>query len=365
MDKINWQEGYYIGKEYIEDPEKIEAIIQYCIKMPVRFEDFNISVSKDIKIIQGKGELLVNIEKTVSRKLFYDIVHNISKAVKDNDIEAAKTYVNAGRFVVGYISSSFPLIIDEIQKKKYLEGHLLVRTISLPEIIDVAIVSKENKKEGAVITGWPIPMPPFPPSKFLAKEADAIFIRDFIEAITCYFGYDINEGIRKIITSLENYWISYNLKKKNKSFKELVDLYIVEENYAYKEHNLKIIRKNIKYIYDIRNSIVHNKLRLKANDIYLLKIAIGSLSYVYQGKLIHVEHFNYVFSLTQQFIGIDHEFNGLNLDYGEKQKETAAESKGFVIKNKEDMDDYMFDGLNLTSEYVNEINTNYSISLKY
>lgn len=365
MEKIDWQEGSYIGKEYIEDPEKKDVIIQYCIKMPVRFEDFNIDVSKDIKIIQGRGELLVSIEKTVSKKLFYDIVDNISKAVKDNDIEAAKKYVKAGRFVVGYISSSFPLVIDAVQEKKYLEGHLLVRTISLPEITDIAIVSQENKKEGAVITGWPIQMPPFPPSKFLAKEADTIFIRDFIEATTCYFGYDINEGIRKIITSLENYWINYNLKKKNKSFKELVDLYIIEENYSYKEHNLKIIRKNIKYIYDIRNLIVHNKLRLKADDIYLLKMAIGSLSYIYQGKLISIEHFNYVFSLTQQFIGIDLEFNGLNLDYTDKKEEANIKSEDFVINNKEDMDDYMFNGLNLSEKYINGINTNYGISLKY
>lgn len=364
MEKTDWQKGYYIGKEYIEDSEKKDVIIQYCIKMPVRFEDFNISVSKNIKIIQGKGGLFINIEKTVPKKLFYDIVDNISKAVKDTDIEAAKKYVNAGRFVIGYISSSFPSIIDAIQEKKYFEGHLLVRTVSLPEITDVAIISKEDKKEGAVIVGWPIPMPPFPPSKFLAKEADAIFIRDFIEAITCYFGYDINEGIRKIITSLENYWINYNLKKKNKNFKDLVDLYIVEENYPYKEHNLKIIRKNIKYIYDIRNFIVHNKLRLQADDIYLLKMAIGSLSYIYQGKLISVEHFNYAFSITQQFIGIDHEFNGLNLDHVNKEG-TGITSREFIIKNKEDMDDYMINGLNLSNEYINEINTKYGITLKY
>lgn len=362
MEKFDWQQGYYIGKEYVEDIEKKEVIIKYCIKMPVRFDDFNFNVSGNIKIIQKEGKLFVNIIKTISKKLFYDMSENIGKAVEDNNVEAAKKYVNASRFIIGYISSTLPLVIDEIYKKKYLEGHLLVGTISLSEITDIAIISNDNK-EGVAIMFWPLPIPPFPPSKFLAEEADAIFIRDFIEAATCYFRYDVNEGVRKIITSLENYWINYSLKIKGKTFKNLVDAYIVEENYPYKENNLKIIRKNIKYIYNIRNLIVHDRLRLKASDVYLLKMAIGILSYIYKDKFISINHSNYITFLAGQFILIDKEFNCLNLDHLVKQEENHTEPN--IIEKEEDLDNFIFNAFELSNEYVSEINKKYNINLEY
>lgn len=356
--QVNWNEGYYVGKEYIEDIETTEVLIKYSIKVPVVFDNFNIDISESLKVRQIGGILNINLHKTISKKLYDTIVDNFNKSIATKDVQAAQIYANACSFIIGYIRPTLPIVLDEMYRRKYLEGHILSRTISLFDIQEVALLSIRG--EGAMIVGWPSPIPGFPPSKSLAKEADAIFIRDFIEAMTFYFGYNVDESIRKIITSWENYLIHYKLKIKNKKFKETVDYYVTEGNYPYKEHNLEILRNNFKYIYDLRNAIVHNKLRLSATNSHIAKKAIGTLGYIFQNKFISRSHFDYIFSLVGQFLSIESIY-GVNLDsIATIEKNTREMEKvgiDNIIDSKDKLDNCIFGGLAITEEEKNDIGT--------
>ena len=44
-----------------------------------------------------------------------------------------------------------------------------------------------------------------------SNEPDAVFIRDLIDAMTDYLYYDLDECIRKTITSVENFFLHYKL----------------------------------------------------------------------------------------------------------------------------------------------------------
>lgn len=59
---------------------------------------------------------------------------------------------------------------------------------------------------------WPLPIPGFPEVNKFKERLDVIFVRDLIDAMTEYFYFNLDECVRKVITSLENYFIYYNLK---------------------------------------------------------------------------------------------------------------------------------------------------------
>lgn len=222
-----------------------------------------------------------------------------------------------------------PEINAHIERQKYLDGHILARTISLPDLFDVAVVNLKEDKGGMVI--WPIPLAIFHPSK-LAPDKDAVFIRDLISAMTSYFQYDLDEGIRKVITSLENCFSIYRLIPKSENFlarlfqpifgkrfkiRKLINEYVKENYYPYIERDLAILRTNILFIYHLRNLVVHDRLRIHPSQTTVCRKAIGTLLYLYQGKFLKDEHRAYIFSFYSQFISIYEQYNGYSLELAE------------------------------------------------
>jgi hypothetical protein len=357
---FNWEKGYYVGQEYVEDSDRIEVIIHLAFYFPAIFNFNNFEIEKDnaVKMKQLGGLFVVEFEKQISKKLF-------------NDLQTLRSPSDPAIFILGYIDEILPILNQKIITKKYLSGHILARPIGILDIQSIQIIDKETSE--TVYVNWPKSVTGFPISVQLAPKCDFIFIRDLIDAMTLYFNYNLDECIRKIITSLENCFRHYKLMSLNKNwidkiiskflphfrpkFKQIVNTYITEPYYPYKEKYLKILRENILFVYHVRNKIVHDKLRMKFENRWFCKKAIGTLLYIYQGSFIDKTTREYIFSLYQQFLLLDMQFlRGLNLEEIkrtkkeiEKLEKTPAKFQERIIKNKEDLDNFIFSGLRIAN----------------
>lgn len=340
--------SYYVGQEYVEDPDKIDVFIKFKFRPAVVFSNINFDYSK-LRVRQiERGEVLCTLEKTISQKLFTAI----------SDPKDIHSLFRVTGFVLGYIKLYLPSINEHIQEQKYLDGHILARTISLNDIYGVLVANRAGDKTG--VAAWPVPISGFPPSK-LSPGQDAIFIRDMIDAMTAYFQYDLDECIRKVITSLENCFSHYKLSPSSTSkvnkIKRLIDEYVQEAHYPYIERDLKILRENILFIYHVRNLVVHDKLRISPSNTTVCRKAIGTLLYLYQGNFINIEQRTYIFSFYSQFITIFEGYSGYSLERAEWNIHEMKERNEHppIINTPDDMNRFMFEGLQITTQEKEDI----------
>lgn len=343
--------------EYYRDENKKEVLIKYSLKLPSKVDNFNID-DNTIHVRQNGGEINVSYHKKISKILFDDL-KNFSDCLKNHkDIPDEIFKKNPSQYIVGYIGETLPRINKEILDRKYKEGHVILRTISQFDIFNVFIIDDSNEHH---IILWPNPIPGFPEVNKFQQDLSVIFIRDFIDAMSEYFYFNLDECIRKIITSLENYFIYYKLKPSNEvtfwtkifnrkpaKFKKLVNEFITEANYP-KGRKLKILRENILFVYKIRNSIVHDRLRLKLNNLMFCKKAIGTLFYIYQSNFVCEDgKKDYIFAFDMQFKMIADMIIGLNLDNFEREEKSKIKPK--IIKNHDEHNKLMFDSLKITKK---------------
>lgn len=347
------EEGYI--ERYIKNPNKIEILIKFDIELPSKVNNFNIN-DHPLYVRQYDGKIHVSYHKIISKNLFDDINSGFKAFCENKIFPDEYTKRNPSQFIIGYIPEILTLINKEILKRKYNEGHIILRTVSIFDVKSVFILTK-NEGPSAVL--WPLPIPEFPKINTNYVSPDVIFVRDLIDAMTEYIYYNLDECVRKIITSLDNYFIYYDLKinddgnflnklfKNNRKFKKFINKYIKEEYYAYKERDLKVLRENILFIYSIRCSIVHDKLRLKLDNMMLCKKAIGTLLYIYQSSFVKNDgKFEYIFSFDMQFKMITNHI-GVNLDYIE-QAEKNSKGNEKIIKNDDELNESMFSSLKIT-----------------
>ena len=344
--------------EYYKDQNKVEILIKYSIKLPSRVDNFNID-DHPLHIRQNGGEIDINLHKKISQTLLNDIREFFGAFKDGKEVSEELVQKNPSRYIVGYISETLPRINKEILERKYKEGHVLLRTISQFDIYNVFIL--DDKKEYHAIL-WPLPIPGFPEVNKFKNRLDVIFVRDLIDAMTEYFYFNLDECVRKVITSLENYFIYYNLKAptdagfwlrffgiRKSKFKKLVNEYIAEKYYGFKDRDLKILRENILFVYQIRNLIVHDKLRLKLDNLMFCKKAIGTLLYIYQSKFVSADgKKDYIFAFDMQFKMIADMIIGLNLDHFERAEKSTKQPE--LIRNNDELNRSMFASLKITDK---------------
>lgn len=318
--------------EYYRDKNIIEVLIKYSIKIPSVVKDFNID-DHPFHTRQNGNEIHINYHKDITQTLFDDIkqffdLHNEGKEVSEELL-----LKNPSRYIVGFIGETIGRVNNEILIRKYQEGHLILRSISQFDVYNVFIVDKKGNYYPIL---WPSPIPSFPPAQQNAEVIQVIFIQDLIEAMTEYFHFNINGCIRKVITSLENYFNYYKLKPKRPNiitslfhnsmgrFYHLVTNNIIEKYYDYTDRDLKILRENIAYVYKIRNLIVHDKLRPNVDNLHFCYKAIMTLLYIYQSNQTKQDgKYDYIFSQHMHFKTIVNMVTGLNLDRLAKAEEKS------------------------------------------
>jgi len=350
--------------EYYRDTNKITIFIKYNVKLPSKVEDFNID-DDPLYVKQDSGELHVTYKKIITQTLFEDIKEFFDCFKDKKPIRDELLKKNPSQYIIGYLKHTIIRINKEILQRKYKEGHILLKTISQFDIYNVFISNKPGEFYPIL---WPLSLPIFPEVKKYQQNEATIFIKDMIDAMTEYFNFNLDECIRKIITSLENYFSHYNLKtkksflskmfsKKQSKVKNLINKYVNEEYYHYKERDLKILRENILYIYSKRNEIVHDKLRINLDNQFFCKKAIGTLLYIYQSKfIINNDKFNFIFSFYSQFLMINDIIMGMDLDYLEEKEKTEKNKKTKMIKDKDDIDKLMFEGLIISKSEKKKLN---------
>lgn len=348
--------SYYLGQEYVEDTDNVLVQIRFKFNSPVVYS--GIDTSENELHIQQKnnGVILCTLEKTISKKLL--------DAVKPPPVPSSSSvnkFLRDSQFILGYVRVYLPTINKKISELKYLEGHILAKTISLLDIygVEVYLLDPDPKLVAGIL--WPMPISGYPPSSF-SIESQVTFVRDLIDAMTSFFQYNLDDCIRKLITSLENCILFYDLKEdKNSSnlwenlkkyfspsrrFGRILNRYVTEDSYPYIERDLKILRQNILFVYHLRNLIVHDKLRIDPSQTVVCDKAIHTLLYIYQGLFITTSQRTLIFSLYGQFKVLVSSFGGYNLEQIEYLNTKTKRRK--LITNKNEMDEAIFSSLKFT-----------------
>jgi len=99
---------------------------------------------------------------------------------------------------------------------------------------------------------------------------------------------------------------------------------------------------------------MHDQLRFKLENEMVCKKGIGTILYIYQSKQnVREDLFNYIFSLDMQFKMISDNLLWMNLDWLRRAEENSKKEENNddkIIKNKDDMDNWIFGSLRITKK---------------
>ncbi|MCF7865360.1 MAG: hypothetical protein K9M11_02535 [Candidatus Pacebacteria bacterium] len=322
--EIDWEKGYYIGQEYVED-EKIHVLIEanFFSPGPVASFSFYLNGNK-ISVSQTSVVLTLSIERKISEVLFKDLIEKKSK-----------------HFILAYIARVLPRINQEILSQKYARAHILMRTFSMYDI--VALMVKSSKH--SVGLEWPQVTSDFP---FKADfQNDTIYMRDYMDAIDSYFRADYNDCVRKIITCVENFFNHHKIQ--GDGFKNKI-----KENIPEEKIGPRVIRGNLLFIYKIRNRIVHSNFRIKFSNGWFAKKAIGTVQYLLQSPLNKSgEGVEIIHGLVTQFLMLNDYYGGrsiYDLDDIEWRKNNEYKHEPKFVNTMEDMNEFAFQGLEISTD---------------
>lgn len=277
---------YIIGQEYVHGMKK-EVTMSFFISYPQFFPHTEVE-NRNITLSFSEGYLIIKYVVNISEKLLDDMLQNHPKANK---------------YLWSYFNDILPYVNFLIQNVRYEKGLLLCKPISMYDVNHVALF--ENNEMIINIQG--LVFDEFPKTFQNLKNDELIYLRDYMDVLTAKLYCDYESCIKKIITSIENYFIKSKTggdsfdKKLKKSMEKMADDYVKE-----------IIYNNIKYIYKLRNKIVHDTLRInhyKPEWQWLCHKGIGTLQYFYEFVLEDNETIDYVHYLTTQYLLINNTYS--------------------------------------------------------
>lgn len=336
----SWEEGYYVGKEFIEDKKRIDCRVEARFYSPAVIDNFNFWLYKtEVDIEHKQFGLFVSFDYKISNKLLHYIKNNLRGG-------------NDERFILAIISKFLPRINYELLSQRYLKGHPLARVFSVFNISQIIVTRKKSGEK--IYLSWPSVIGSFPPVQNPGGRNKEIFFRDWIDAMHLYFDNNFDDCIRKIITSVENFFEFKKFRGRRKFlvFRPKKFIGIVKKNiYSNKELPRKVITSNLILVYKTRNKIVHGNSRLSYKSNLFCRKAIHTLFYLYQLVARDQNMVSYAFSLGQQFFMIDAWFcHPRSLEDIEKtmEKTKTQQEKDEIAKiSSEDFDDYMFEQIRI------------------
>ncbi|HLG23577.1 MAG TPA: hypothetical protein VI564_01465 [Candidatus Nanoarchaeia archaeon] len=332
---------FTIGKEYFNDTEFIECQIICHAFTPAIIKDFTFKIGIQQVEVSFDKWISIKITQQLSKKLFNDLPRD-----------------NSSYFIIGYINRLLPTLNNYLLKQKYSQGHLLLRTYSTLDLLEIIVKNLQTNKE--VHIQWPMIMPSFPPTINSLKNFDCpLYIKDVIDLISSYFSYNYDDCVRKAITSLENYFILIKCKGNTGNFFQKIRNFLcwnicgLTTPFRDKVNaciNREVIKENIYFIYKTRNKIVHHKHRLNPSHDWFCKKVIGTLLNAYKFSLPDCPERKLLFSIEHQFVILDDIFRGFDLDKLKNSHLTNYKSKIKVINNDEDLDNFVMNGLKITNK---------------
>lgn len=241
-------------------------------------------------------------------------IENISEKLFSN----IKSKHAGDDWILGYVSAVLPYVNQEVLRQRYRHAHFLLKTFTALDISQLWLVRSKKDK---VQIAWPKAISNFPPAAELAKNYDnQIYFRDIIDAIYAYFNSNYDESIRKIITSVETFIKTYNLRVAKQTYKtdfeETVRRHMNITCPMTQENAADVIMNT----YKARNEIVHDGKRFdpkEGKDIG--KRGVHLVLDVYKNYGSDEDMKRYAFYLEGQFLQHE-EFlgDGLTLRWLEK-----------------------------------------------
>jgi len=347
-------EEYFLGQEYLNNMQLIDIAVMIEVMYKTSVDNFFFKYpyyNKELAVSWTQKGGLVQI-------LVEDL--QIPKSLVD-DLKNNK----GGQYIISVINKLFPKINNKLREQKYKTGNILISNISYLDVQKITLIYYEEKKRWQnIIVPWTFFPKIFPPlQNFPWKIYPPLYIRDYIDAMEMYIKYNFDECIRKIITSLESCFAYYRLKA-SKGWISRIIPYNLDRLIYYRGRiprlikkyiTQPVIQKNILFIYNLRNKIVHESFSLKYDQGWICKKAIGTMSYIFQHPFMKSGEKEYIFSLVMQFLLITQEIEGLDLEgmrlWHEKFESLSEKQKEkFAIRTPKDLDNFMFSGLEITEE---------------
>jgi len=311
--------------------KQIDATISYVFPVPAPFEPFEVEgLENNARVVFKSNCLIISIKRQISAPLV--------KGIKKRDQLRA---TQAKTILLGFLSDIIGPLNDRLSILRYNKGHLLLKSISS---MDLLYVSINRKWRRPVIFPHNSCIGNFKPLQKHSKAGNEVFVRDLIDAMRSYLYHDYDECIRKLITSVENFYDHLGLSG---TFKSKLQKIIQDKYYLKRwDEYLPIFRSNLSFIYALRNSIVHNKLRLTSSDSSIVKRGIGTLFYVYQNSQLESHIFDYTYHLGIQFQVVNNHTCGHIPDSMMKDSKHDEKAKYITYENLEaDLDKFNFNGL--------------------
>lgn len=302
-----------IGDEYIEDRNKIDVTIVYFLNYNVTNITFKTELNNNT-IAGGWGQnfnsFIIKYERKISQKLF----DNLTKNINHLDVN----------LIVGYFNAILPKINEEIFKLKYLSGHILCRPASKFDVTQIVIIKNTTDEHVNIEGSYNIDNSAIPLS--LKEENNHIFIRDYIDAMTSFLFNNYDDCVRKMITSLENFFLQNGFGKN--FVMNLKKLTSGDYSPAGWKIYMPILYDNMLFIFKIRNKMIHENLRVNY-DAFWFEVcgkAIDTLQYLYQNLFNKDIGWEYFVRMSIQFHTLIDSSRKMNLDELEKMK--AIDKKG-------------------------------------
>lgn len=361
-------ESYFLGQEYVEDQRRTSIRFDVEFYSPAELQPFDFYYKKRRIIGSQKGRYLnVSFVEKLPRKLIEDIAWNKG---------------SSQRYVYGYLFSPIHRVNQEILRQRYALGHFLASTFSFFDIVSIKLTNIDETPTDEIIS---VPWPPVfspPPHSDLTGSIEIthpeVFIRDYIDAWNDFFKGDYDNCVRRLITSVENFFsfhsfytkksypwwnIVARFKGRRMTFREV--LFDLKSKSKFIGH--EVVADNLLFLYKVRNRITHGSLRIRQdNGWWICGKGLETVQYLYQfldgggtesrgAYIFHTYGFaNFLF----------HQTRGSTVEEDEERikftKDDSIDREKYMIRNEKDMNEWKFGSLRFSKEEQNLILANKS-----
>lgn len=318
--------------KWADDKNTIKVIISFRLPMNAAISDFHIEKEWcHIQCSRFFDFLNCLIVKDISRSLYGDI-----------------QLFNANKVILWYIFRILPDINKKIREQRHDQFHFLIRESWIIDVREIAVMKFDDKKEIYPIKGIGV-FDKFP----FENKVNSLYHSDFMDSIYLFFSWYYDDAIRKIVTSIDIYmkvnkweWKTLKNWRISTAFKSKL-----EKNLPQRSAFEKTILSSLKFVYDIRNFIVHEGKRINDNDFRFVHLAITLCFYFYKITAKSAKDHDFYLDLEIQYISLRDNIIGIDLNFF--QTEFKQDAK--IVRSHQDIEDMMQEKMNLDEEYRKKI----------
>lgn len=351
-------DSYYLGQEYVEDKNRTSMRFDVQFYSPAELQPFEFFYKKKkINGLQKGRYLTVSFVENLSRKLIDDIAWGRK---------------NAQQYVYGYLALPIARVNQEILRQRYSLGHFLASTFSFFDIASITLTNvDENPTDEVISMPWPPIVSAPPHSAFSEVSNPEVFIKDYVDAWNDYFRGDFDNCIRRLITSVENFFAfkHLNIKKtypwwnlwrrlnpQKTSFKGILNDLKNKSRFIGHE----VVSENLLFLYRVRNNMTHGSLHIhQENGWWFCGKALETVQYLYQFLDGRGENSNgaYAFRTSSFANMLLNETRGRTIEQAELfgREMLNGNIKDKLIETDDDMNEFKFGNLRITQKEKTKI----------